>query len=1586
MTINERLIPDEISTADGDPVLGGTLSAKNIQQHSIQQHSSSSNDTSSIPNATPDSVSSQFSPSHMHHESSCDDTPLQKLHPSTPMDIVTDYQAVLREKLASPGSILDLRMRPPSPTNLCDFPYYDIQDDECKQQHLSLPLSVKTTTILPRFKNDPDFSHDYLSTPSINNDTEPRIEHCERYHVIADLGLSHRAFIASKSSARPSHLADTGANCCMTPDMALLQSVETLLEPITVGVAIVGTHDPTYSQCTHIGFLPVLCDDGSHILTKCFYNPCASDTIISPQAIVDMSDEFHSWQQTGRKYGLPGTLEFLGYSHNQSITLRQHNGLYYCSAGIHPILKETPATCALPHELDLPGIQANRLSSKRVPPPSSVFKPTSKAKILESETWYLRLGACNETQLDKLPQHAVGLPSKLEWHPFRFVDFKEQARIRKRPVGRNPVKVSKRGQRFYMDFGFIRASAADLSQPKSSDDRVVESFDGFNSYLLIVDEVSKYSWIFLTKSKEPPVELTQLFMKEFANADGGKIRVDQGGELARSTFWRTTMLTEFQYKVEPTGADSPSQNGQVERYNETVATIVRTLLYGSHLPAKFWSVAAVHAVYLMNRRVHSSIGITPYEAWWDELPDLSLLKVFGSRVCVKVTGKRRAKLDRHDFSGIFIGYTATDDNIRYIDTTSGIVKTSHHAVFDEAWYLQPHRPPAAQLLYDMGMEHEDCFQCAPPSQPRPAAPYPSIPTKKPTATPTMALNSFLPLRLSETPTTTAARAAKVENPYEDTILHPRYHKLDIIQEMNLDRDDTFAQIYISPSPYCEAFEETLDLRKWTPRDHQTAGLVLQQKGDRLILISIDKSTPASRIPRWRSRCRGAWIMEINGIPVSSSLDVITTLNNCKRRHQEQCKITLSHSQIKEGLTSEGIPQVNIDQFNPRFIMNVDHIIRQEPELIRDSGGVFQYSSSKLTRGKLMRQDDWSDWQEAEWLQLDQYYSQLLFGSPTKVTDRNNVFHLVWSYSIKDLDGRKKARCTCDGSTRGGKVRVLDYTHANCVDHTASRLFYAISAAENYQIFGGDVSNAFGEAPPPKQGFFIQPDQAFRDWWLARGYGTLDADDVIPVMRAMQGHPESSRLWEKHCDKFIRAIGFTPTTHEPCLYIGVIDGQKCIFKRQVDDFALACKTEETANKFYDMIDEHLSMPIKRMGLVTLFNGIDVLQSRYYIKISCETYIEKFCMKYLLTWLKDTPISARPTPMPTTKSFLDGFQTAQGDPDDKIQEKLKKQYGFGYRNGIGELIYAMVTCRPDISTTVVRCAQHSACPAEQHFHAVRHAIKYLYVTRSDGIYFWRKEPLMHLPEHPIPDVDTKLHGQIPTDVSRPQHDPLNAHAYVDSDWATCTRTRRSMTGVTIKLAGGTIAYKTKLQPTVALSSTEAEFMAACDAGKMILFVRSIMWDLDIPQQAASILYEDNDAATAMANAQKPTTRTRHMDIRFFALADWVERDLIVLERIHTSINEADHLTKSLERTLFYRHVDHIMGHIPPAYSPCYQQSTGKSFNLPSPDLTPDELVWSEPAASAAKCSVDNCPWVHIVMSAIMTVQSIPDVIPQWIVGGC
>ena len=68
---------------------------------------------------------------------------------------------------------------------------------------------------------------------------------------------------------------------------------------------------------------------------------------------------------------------------------------------------------------------------------------------------------------------------------------------------------------------------------------------------------------------------------------------------------------------------------------------------------------------------------------------------------------------------------------------------------------------------------------------------------------------------------------------------------------------------------------------------------------------------------------------------------------------------------------------------------------------------------------------------------------------------------------------------------------------------------------------------------------------------------------------------------------------------------------------------------------------------------------------------------------------------------------------------------------------------------------------------------------------------------------------------------------------------------------------VAYKTRIQPTVATSSTEAEYMTVCDAGEISLFVRNILYDLEVPQEAVIFLYEDNKGAIVMGNAQKPTT---------------------------------------------------------------------------------------------------------------------------------
>ena len=140
---------------------------------------------------------------------------------------------------------------------------------------------------------------------------------------------------------------------------------------------------------------------------------------------------------------------------------------------------------------------------------------------------------------------------------------------------------------------------------------------------------------------------------------------------------------------------------------------------------------------------------------------------------------------------------------------------------------------------------------------------------------------------------------------------------------------------------------------------------------------------------------------------------------------------------------------------------------------------------------------------------------------------------------------------------------------------------------------------------------------------------------------------------------------------------------------------------------------------------MYNGLNILQSRDFVKILCETYIDKICTDNEKSWMKTFEITDdHPTPLPTSENFIKCLLSAIGDSYEIFQAFLDKKMGFGVRQGIGELIYAMVMCRPDIAFDVVKLAQFSSCPKKIHFHAVHHCLKYLGKTKADGIHFCGK----------------------------------------------------------------------------------------------------------------------------------------------------------------------------------------------------------------------------------------------------------------------
>ena len=154
-----------------------------------------------------------------------------------------------------------------------------------------------------------------------------------------------------------------------------------------------------------------------------------------------------------------------------------------------------------------------------------------------------------------------------------------------------------------------------------------------------------------------------------------------------------------------------------------------------------------------------------------------------------------------------------------------------------------------------------------------------------------------------------------------------------------------------------------------------------------------------------------------------------------------------------------------------------------------------------------------------------------------------------------------------------------------------------------------------------------------------------------------------------------------------------------------------------------------------------------------------------------------------------------------------------------------------------------------------------------------------------------------------------------AIMDAAHGTDLRTRRSVMGVLIILAGAAVAYKSKLTSTVPTSSTEAEFLTAVFTAKIVKYFRYILRELRMGQPRATRMLIDNIAALMMINERRPTPRARHLSIQSFAIQEWKEQGDITMEHVGGNINAADDLTKALSWVLKTRHCLRAMGYYGP-----------------------------------------------------------------------
>ena len=150
------------------------------------------------------------------------------------------------------------------------------------------------------------------------------------------------------------------------------------------------------------------------------------------------------------------------------------------------------------------------------------------------------------------------------------------------------------------------------------------------------------------------------------------------------------------------------------------------------------------------------------------------------------------------------------------------------------------------------------------------------------------------------------------------------------------------------------------------------------------------------------------------------------------------------------------------------------------------------------------------------------------------------------------------------------------------------------------------------------------------------------------------------------------------------------------------------------------------------------------------------------------------------------------------------------------------------------------------------------------------------------------------------------------FVDASYANDPRKRRSTTGFVFTYCGGAIVYRSKTQSIIALSSTEAEFLAVVSCAKIALYLRSILDELGFRCTEPTKIYEDNALTIMIVNLKIPTERARHIYVQYFAIQDWKEWGCIQLIHISGVINPADDLTKPLGWVLHSQHCRRFMSH--------------------------------------------------------------------------
>lgn len=515
-------------------------------------------------------------------------------------------------------------------------------------------------------------------------------------------------------------------------------------------------------------------------------------------------------------------------------------------------------------------------------------------------------------------------------------------------------------------------------------------------------------------------------------------------------------------------------------------------------------------------------------------------------------------------------------------------------------------------------------------------------------------------------------------------------------------------------------------------------------------------------------------------------------------------------------------------------------------------------SDKPTYKQAMMSSDSDKWREAmaaEFTSLKEPDVGRLVPLPSNARSIGGMWVLFRKRELGVIT-KYKARWVALGNHQ---IEGIDYnaTYAAVGKADTLRLLIAIAVYLKCRVYSFDITTAFLHGLM-KEKVYVRQVRGFEE----RG----KEDQVWELVKSLYGTKQGAQDFSDHLEEKMVKMGFKKSTADSSLFILRKAESFVYVHMHVDDGFVISNSTDLIEEFTSGLLQSYNYrwrenPSSHLGIHLSYNddgSIFIDQAHYLEEVS-----ERFEME---------DCNSVKNPFATGTSLVNG-----------TEDEVKQAQHYPYMSLVGSLMYAAVCTRPDITYAVNRLAQFNSCYTEHHWLAAKHVLRYVKGSLNRGIHYRPTDGLLR--------------------------------GYADADYANDEDSRRSVTGFLFTFGSSIFSWKSKRQRTVALSTTEAEYMSLSDCSRHALWLKNLFCDLQLSYSSMSTsedslsavpifsagdaisLFNDNNGTVLLTQEPIINDKSKHIDIRYHFIRENVKCHNITTHHLATSSMPEDYLTKPL-----------------------------------------------------------------------------------------